>query len=119
MGVEVHSQCFSSLAEVLEDIRRNGAWPTTLVSGPSEGRPAHWHDHDVWAYVMEGETDFLDVASGVRIPVSAGDKVTVPAGALHAEGPVADRVVYVIAVPEPMTHDRFLKMRDQADLGSA
>jgi quercetin dioxygenase-like cupin family protein len=112
MALEVHPQSFTSLAEVLDDVKANGAWPTTLVGGRSEGLPLHWHDHAVWAYVMEGETDFLDGDTGVRIPVKAGDKIYFPAGALHAEGPVAERVVYVIAVPEPLTHDRFLKMRD-------
>ena len=112
MALEVHPKSFTSLAEVLDDVKANGAWPTTLVAGPSEGLPLHWHDHAVCAYIMEGETDFLDGDTGQRIPVRAGDKIVFPAGALHAEGPIPDRVVYVIAVPEPLAHDRFLKMRD-------
>lgn len=116
MGIEIHAQCFASMDEVLDDVKANGTWPTTFVSGPSEGLPVHWHDHDVHAYVMEGDTDFLDVESGERMPVRQGDKVVIPARTLHAEGAVAQRVVYVLAVPEPLPGDRFLAMRDQADL---
>lgn len=112
MGLQFQPQSFSSLAEALDDVRESGAWPTTLVGGPSPGRPVHWHDHDVTAYVIEGETDFLDGESGVRTPVRAGDKVIVPAGALHAEGPIASRVVYLITTLEPMEYDRFLKQRE-------
>ncbi len=116
MGIEVHQGRFSSMAEVLDDIKIQGTWPTTFVSGPSAGLPVHWHDHDVHAYVLEGDTDFLDAESGDRLPVRQGDKVIVPARTLHAEGAVAERVVYVLAVPEPLTGERFLAMRDPSEL---
>lgn len=114
MGLQVHRQCFTSLAEVMDDVKAGGGWPTTFVSGPSEGLPLHWHAHDVAAYVMEGETDFLDGESGERLFVKAGDKVVIPAGALHAEGPVKDRVVYVLAAPEPLERKAFLAMKEPA-----
>jgi mannose-6-phosphate isomerase-like protein (cupin superfamily) len=116
MGLEIHAQCFTSMDEVLADVARNGTWPTTFVSGPSAGLPVHWHDHDVHAYVMEGETDFLDVESGRRLAVRQGDKVIVPARTLHAEGPVVDRVVYVLAVPEPLPSRVFLAMHEPGEL---
>jgi hypothetical protein len=116
MTVTVHRQFFSSIGDVLDDIKKNRTWPTTLVSGPSRGREVHWHAEEVHAYVMEGETDFLDAASSKRIPVGPGDKVVIPARALHAEGPVKDKVVYVIAVPAPLPYDEFLKARPEADL---
>ncbi|HZZ35190.1 MAG TPA: hypothetical protein VFE03_05660, partial [Caulobacteraceae bacterium] len=89
------------------------------VSGPSEGLPVHWHAHDVHAYVMEGETDFLDAQSGVRLAARTGDKVVIPAGTLHAEGVVKDRVVYLLAVPEPLPAREFLAMREPASLAAA
>jgi uncharacterized protein YjlB len=115
MGLEIEPEFFTSMSEVLADVAKNGTWPTTLVSGPSDGLPVHWHAHDVYAYVMEGETDFLDVASGQRRPVRQGDKVTIAAGTLHAEGPVADRVVYVLAVPEPLPSRAFLAMHEPGE----
>ena len=36
-----------------------------------------------------------------RTIVSAGDKIIVPMGELHAEGAIKDRVVYILALPEP------------------
>ena len=102
MSVEVYSGFFHSLEDALEDVRKNRTWPTTFVSGPSDGLHAHWHAHDVHAYIMEGETDFLDGASGTRTPVRAGDKVVIRARTVHAEGAVKDRVVYLLALPEPL-----------------
>jgi quercetin dioxygenase-like cupin family protein len=119
MGLEIHAQSFTSLAEVLEEVKASGGWPTTFVSGPSEGLPVHWHPHDLQVYVMEGETDFLDPVTGVRHPVRQGDRIAIPAGTLHAEGPVKDRVVYILAVPKPLARGEFLAMRDPASLATA
>lgn len=116
MGIEVYSGFFHALDEVLNDVRKNGTWPTTFVSGPSPGLHAHWHAHDVHAYIMEGETDFLDEESETRTPVSAGDKIVVPARTVHAEGAVKDRVVYLLALPEPLAPDEFLTMHDRGEL---
>lgn len=107
---------FASLSEVMDDVNRNGTWPTTFVSAPSPGLAPHWHSEEVHAYIMEGETDFLDVNTGIRTNVSAGDKVVVPARTLHAEGAVKDKVVYILAVPEALGPDDFLKQRAPNDL---
>lgn len=116
MGIQVYSEFFKSLEEALEDVKRSGTWPTTFVSGPSAGLHKHWHAHDVHAYIMEGETDFLDGTTGSRTAVRAGDKVTIPARTLHAEGAVKDRVVYLLALPEPVPADQFLAMHDPGEL---
>ncbi len=110
MALSFHKQFFKSQAEVLIDIERNGTWPTTFVSGPTDGPETHWHKDEVHAYIMEGETDFLDADTGIRTPVSAGDKIVVPAGDLHAEGAIKDRVVYILALPEPRLPEDFLAM---------
>jgi hypothetical protein len=119
MGLEIHKGFFQGRGEVLDDLRVSGFWPTTFVSGASPGLDVHWHSEDVQAYVMEGETSFLDAASGVRHVVSAGDKIIVPARTLHAEGEVKDRVVYIIAVPEPMLAEDFLVLRPPEELPSS
>jgi hypothetical protein len=118
MGITIHRGFFRSPNDVLDDVKRNGTWPTTFVSGPSPGADAHWHSEEVHAYIMEGDTDFLDGESGAREPVGPGDKVVVPARTLHAEGPVTDRVVYILALPAPLTPDLFLKMRAPEELKS-
>lgn len=108
MAIEFYPQFFSNRDEVLEDVKSNGTWPTTFVSGPSDGMPVHWHSDEVHAYIMEGETDFFDVQSGVRIPVTTGDKIVVPAQTLHAEGAVINRVVYILALPQALPPEEFL-----------
>lgn len=116
MAIEIYKQFFTHRNEVLEDIKSNDTWPTTFVSGPSDGLHLHWHADDVHAYIVEGETDFLDAESGKRTVVRAGDKVVVPARTLHAEGSVKDRVVYILAVPDALLPEEFLAIRDPKEL---
>ncbi len=116
MGIRVEKGLFNGLGGALDDIRKNGLWPTTYKAAEATAAEVHWHDHDVHAYVMEGETDFLDAATGKRFPVMAGDKVFVPARTLHAEGEVKNGIVYLISVPEALGPEDFLIQRDEADL---
>jgi mannose-6-phosphate isomerase-like protein (cupin superfamily) len=116
MAVQVFKRFFKNRADVLDDLKLTKFWPTTFVSGPSPGLEVHWHSEEVHAYVLEGETSFLDAGSGERHPVAPGDKIVVPPRTLHAEGEVRDRTVYIIAVPEAMLSDEFLKLRPPEDL---
>ncbi len=118
MAVEYYHQFFSSKEQVLDDIKKNGTWPTTFVSGATDGPPVHWHIDEIHAYIMEGETDFLDQQSGARTAVKAGDKIVVPARTLHAEGAIKDRVVYILALPQPRLSEEFLVLQDPDDLKS-
>ena len=116
MALQVHKGFFDSKKAIFDDIEKNNTWPTTFVSGPSDGFPIHWHSEEVHGYVMEGETDFLDVEIDQRIPVTAGDKFVIPARALHAEGKVKDRVVYILAMPIPLESKEFLVPRPPEEL---
>ena len=108
MALRFYKQFFKTKTEVLADITKNDTWPTTFVSGATEGPPVHWHKDEVHAYIMEGETDFLDAETNERVLVCAGDKIIVPMGELHAEGAIKDRVVYILAIPEPRLPEHFL-----------
>jgi quercetin dioxygenase-like cupin family protein len=116
MSLEFYKAFFNSTAMVLDDVKKNETWPTTFVSGPSEGLHVHWHEDEVHAYIMEGETDFLDANSGIRTKVKTGDKIVVPAKTLHAEGAVLDRVVYILALPRPVPPEEFLAMHNPDDM---
>ena len=116
MGIEIQKHFFNDRADVLDDLKATGFWPTTFVSGPSPGLEVHWHSHAVHAYVVEGHTSFLDGESGKHHPVGPGDKIVVPPRTLHAEGKVDDRVVYVIAAPEALPPEEFLKLHAPEDL---
>jgi quercetin dioxygenase-like cupin family protein len=114
--LKFHMDFFNSTADVLDDVKKNGTWPTTFVSGPSEGLHVHWHEDEVHAYIMKGETDFLDAKSGKRTSVKAGDKIVVPARVLHAEGAVHEEVVYILALPRPLLPEKFLAMHNPDEL---
>jgi mannose-6-phosphate isomerase-like protein (cupin superfamily) len=92
---------FKDRAEVMEDIRDSGYWPTTYVSGKSPELPVHYHDHDIIGYVMEGTTYLLE-EDGNKVDIGPGDRLVIPKGAWHAEGAVEDRVLYIVTIREPV-----------------
>lgn len=107
----IEKNYFQGHAEVMEDIRQTGYWPTTFISGASPELPIHRHDHDIIGYVMDGETYLLD-EEGERIDVGPGDRMVIPKGAWHAEGEVLDRVVYVVTIREAVPFAEGIMPRD-------
>ena len=97
----VEKGVFENHAEVMDDIRKTGFWPTTFVSGRSPELPVHHHDYDIIGYVMEGETYLLD-ENEERVPIGPGDRLVIPKGAWHAEGEVTGKVVYIVTVSDPV-----------------
>ena len=92
---------FRTHQDVMEDIARNGYWPTTYVSDPSPELPLHHHPQDIIGYLMEGSSYVLGEA-GERIEVEPGDRLVIPKGAWHAEGAVTERMVYLVTIPTPI-----------------
>lgn len=88
---------FSTKSEVLADLDKLDFWPTTYVSDRMEELPLHWHDVDNCGYVLSGSSYVLD-ENGNRIPLGPGDKLVIPAGAVHAEGEVTERMVYIVGL---------------------
>ncbi len=84
-------------AEVLDDIKKLDLWPTVYVSERMEELPPHWHSVDNCGYVMEGSSYVID-ENGEHIALQAGDKLQIPAGAIHAEGKVTERMVYIVGI---------------------
>jgi quercetin dioxygenase-like cupin family protein len=91
---------FTTKEEVLDDIRDLDLWPTTYVSERMEELPLHWHDVDNFGYVLEGRSYVLD-EHGERIELGPGDKLVLPAGAIHAEGEVIEKMVYIVGISRP------------------
>jgi mannose-6-phosphate isomerase-like protein (cupin superfamily) len=98
--MQVIRNAFSTKEEVLDDIKRQDLWPTTYVSERMEELPLHWHDVDNCGYVLEGSSYVLD-ENEERIPLGPGDKLVLPAGAVHAEGEVTARMVYIVGIDRP------------------
>ena len=88
-----------SKAEVLEDVAKLDFWPSTYVSERMDELPLHWHAGDVCGYVLEGSSYIIN-EDGEHLPLGAGDKLVIPAGAVHAEGKVTERMVYIVATAE-------------------
>ena len=98
--MQVIHNAFSTKDEVFEDLKRLDLWPTTYVSERMQELPLHWHDVDNCGYVLEGSSYVLN-EHGERFPLGPGDKLVIPAGAIHAEGEVTERMVYIVGISEP------------------
>jgi uncharacterized cupin superfamily protein len=113
--LQVLADAFANLGDVMADVAELGFWPTTYVSERSAEAPLHWHDADVTGYVLEGSSYILD-AEGVRHELVPGTKLVIPAGAVHAEGEVTDRMVYIVATDRAENLiDVLLPLHDPAD----
>jgi quercetin dioxygenase-like cupin family protein len=111
--MQVIHNFFSTKDEVLDDIKKLDLWPTTYVSERMEELPLHWHDVDNCGYVLEGRSYVLD-ENGERVPLGPGDKLVIPAGALHAEGEVSERMVYIVGITEAANLFERLTLLDPA-----
>ena len=105
---------FSTKEEVLDDIKKLDLWPTVYVSERMEELPPHWHDVDNCGYVMEGSSYVLN-EKGERFSLKTGDKLHIPAGAIHAEGKVEERMVYIVGISEPANLFERLSLLDPKD----
>ena len=93
--------------QVLDDIKKLDLWPTVYVSGRMDELPPHWHDIDNCGYVLNEK--------GEKGPLSAGDKLHIPRGAIHAEGTVTERMVYIVGISVPENLFEVLTLLDPKD----
>ena len=112
--MQVIHNAFSTKDEVFEDLKRLDLWPTTYVSERMQELPLHWHDVDNCGYVLEGSSYVLN-EHGERFPLGPGDKLVIPAGAIHAEGAVTERMVYIVGISEPANLLERLSLLKPAD----
>lgn len=112
--MQVVKGAFSTKAEVFADLAKLDFWPTTFVSERMNELPPHWHDFDTVGYVLSGRTYLID-ERGDRVELGQGDKLILPRGAIHAEGEVLERIVYIVGIPlaENML-DVFSELEDPA-----
>ena len=111
--MRVEHGAFTTKAEVLDQLRDLDFWPTTYVSDRMDALTLHWHPFDNVGFVLEGRTSVLD-ADGQRIPLGPGDKLVIPAGAVHAEGEVTERTVYIVGIPMAANLLEVLEFNDPA-----
>ncbi len=110
--MHVIHNAFSTKDEVLADIARLDLWPTTYVSERMDELPLHWHDVDNCGYVLQGSSYVLN-EQGERVELGPGDKLVLPAGAIHAEGDVTEKMVYIVGISRPENlYDALLPLRE-------
>ena len=112
--MQVIHNFFSTKEEVLDDIKKLNLWPTVYVSERMDELPPHWHDLDNCGYVMEGKSYVIN-EKNVKIPLGPGDKLYIPSGAIHAEGKVEERMVYIVGISEPANLLERLTLLDPKD----
>ena len=105
---------FKTKDEVLDDIKKLDLWPSVYVSDRMDELPPHWHDIDNCGYVMRGRSYVLN-EKGERISLSPGDKLHIPAGAIHAEGKVEEEMIYIVGISEPGNLLEKLSLLDPKD----
>ena len=105
---------FKTKDEVLDDIKKLDLWPSVYVSDRMDELPPHWHDLDNCGYVMQGSSYVID-EKGERIPLNPGDKLHIPAGAIHAEGKVEEQMIYIVGLSEPGNLLEKLSLLDPKD----
>jgi len=115
MSLIIERGHFDGLGGALTDINSKGLFPTTYATDYATAADLHWHTEEVAAYLIQGNTYFLD-ADGQEHHIEPGDLVTVPARTLHAEGGISEPVVMLIGLVEALPMDRFLLPRDPAEL---
>ena len=86
---------FKTKDEVLDDIKKLDLWPSVYVSDRMDELPPHWHDIDNCGYVMQGS--YVLNEKGERL-LGPGDKLHIPAGAIHAEGKVEEQMIYIVII---------------------
>lgn len=104
---------FSTKDDVFDDMKRHDLWPTTYVSDRMDELPLHWHDTDNHGYVLEGRSYVID-EDGQRVTIGPGDKLVIPAGAVHAEGAVTERMVYIVGMPQAANLSEILTLNNPA-----
>jgi len=109
--LSVERGAFSTMQEALADITRQGLWPTTYISTPTPELPVHWHDCNIQGYLVKGDTYLLD-ENNERVEMSAGDKLILPEGSLHAEGTITEEVVYIVGLEDLRPYQHALQLLD-------
>ena len=107
-NIKVLKRFFSNRSAVFRDLAITGFWPLTLVTNHATTQPAHYHDLDSHAYIMEGKVVITDIAKQANYDLEPGDKVIIPAYTEHLEAESSSRVTYIISIPEARGLREFL-----------
>ena len=88
-----------------------------IKAEPGKGASLHIHETNEVFIPLTGKWGiYWQNSDGQRHDASAGDKITIPAQTLHAEGEIDAPVALVVGLPTAVPLDQFLFARDPGDL---
>ena len=95
MGVTVDDGQFSGKQAALDEIEERGLHARDGYMDSGDLENVHWHITSLVIYVLDGSFETRDVASDSMLMAHAGDRITIPAGTLHAAR-CPDPATYVV-----------------------
>ncbi len=84
MSVRVVADFFSDADRADQDLAAHGLH-RVVYDVPPVKNTAHWHEFSTRIYILAGELNITDCASGETVRAGPGALVEVPARVLHAE----------------------------------
>ena len=101
---------FRDRREVDADVERSGFAAVPFTSKASEAElPLHFHADDIVTYVLRGSATFV-TAEGERVRARKGDRIVIPARAVHAEGAVHEETEYLVSARLKPEHNGRLRL---------
>lgn len=84
MTVSVDVQHFTKRDAAIRLIEEQGLFARDGAMQSGNLEDIHWHGTSLLIYVLGGSFETLDVASGKLLAAGPGDRISIPAGTLHA-----------------------------------
>jgi uncharacterized cupin superfamily protein len=101
MAMIVTENAFKTKKQAIAEIKAANLWLFEFEPEPAEN-PAHWHDFYGQVYILEGQVNLRDEASGTDYACGPGTRVIVPPRTLHSEQILGYKAVIGLSV-DPAT----------------
>ena len=113
MAFIVTEKAFTTKQEAIEEIKAANLWVLEAELEAGEVAP-HWHSFYAQTYILEGQIDITDVASGITYECGPGTRVIGPPRAVHSEKCGGVKIIAGLAV-DPATLEEDINL-DPAEL---
>ncbi len=101
MALIVTENAFTTKEQAIEEIEAANLWTFEAELEPGEVAP-HWHNFYAQTYILEGQINITDVASGISYECGPGARVIGPPRAVHSEQCTGVKIIAGLAV-DPST----------------
>lgn len=101
MTISAKQNAFKTKAQAIKEIKTANLWVVEFELEAGEV-DAHWHDFYAQTYILEGQIDITDTASGKIHQCGRGTRVDAPPRTLHSEKCGGAKIVAGVSV-DPAT----------------